>query len=256
VAASSDGVPESASSVRSRLAGLFRHYSTANLVGVSAAAFTSHIAGLLGRIDYQQEGYSQAGWERQRDLSVAFHWGHDHDFGSFNLQGRMKDRHLSLLADFVELFPISLDDLRAKSVLDVGCWTGGTTLALAALGCTVVAVEEVKKYAEAADYLARSFGLADRVTVRATSLYSCNRPEFHDRFDLAYVPGVIYHLSDPVVALRVLFNSLRIGGTILIESPGSMSPSPIAGFGEIARCSRTSFRDGRGSGRRPPLSGG
>jgi precorrin-6B methylase 2 len=71
----------------------------------------------------------------------------------------MGDRHINLLANFIDLFPVSLEDFRYKYVFDIGCWTGGTTLLLAALAKKVYAIEEVKKYAEIVSFLLRSFDL-------------------------------------------------------------------------------------------------
>ena len=39
-----------------------------------------------------------------------------------------------------------------------------------------------------------------------------------DYFDVVYFPGVLYHLSDPIVALRTLYNALKIGGAIFVET--------------------------------------
>ena len=99
----------------------------------------------LETVDSQCEGYGDAELEQQRDLSVKFHWGHNHDFGDFQLQGRMADRHIDLLANFISFFPVSLAYFQGKQVFDIGCWTGGTALLLAALGSNVHAIEEVKK---------------------------------------------------------------------------------------------------------------
>ena len=208
----------------------FAAYTTANLKTISPAEFERHIREQLGRIDARAEGYSDEELERQRDWSIKFQWGHHHDFGGFALEGIMADRHITLPAQFVSIFPISLGDFDGRDVLDVGCWTGGTTLALASLGSRVVAVEEVRKYADMAAFLARSFGLSGRVEVRAESVYACNTPELSGRFDVAFFPGVIYHLSDPVVALRILYNSLRPGGIVLIESAGVDREEPVCRF--------------------------
>jgi hypothetical protein len=94
----------------------------------------------------------------------------------------------------------------------------------------VLAIEEVKKYARTVAFLARSFGLESRIEVRPLSLYDCNTPAFHDRFDIVFFPGVIYHLSDPVLALRILFNSLKTGGFILVESAGIDTDEPLCRF--------------------------
>lgn len=208
----------------------FSVYNTSNLSGVSASDFEASLRSRIGSVDSELEGYSAAELQQQRDLSVKFHWGHNHDFGEFELQGRMGDRHLDLMSDFVDLFPVSLDSFAGKSVLDVGCWTGGTTLLLAAIDAQVFAIEEVKKYSATVEYLAKSFGLCQQVTSKSFSIYECNTAEFRNRFDLVYFPGVIYHLSDPVLALRILFNSLKIGGEILIESAGIDSDDPICKF--------------------------
>jgi SAM-dependent methyltransferase len=197
---------------------------------VNKETLSQYILSRIDAIDAEFEGYSAYELERQRDLSIKFHWGHNHDFGDFVLEGRMGDRHIDVLANFVSLFPIAMRDFSDKSVFDIGCWTGGTTLLLASLGSAVQAIEEVKKYAEAAAFLVRAFGIDDRVLVSGKSLYDFNSPEFYDRFDIVHFPGVLYHLSDPVLALRILFNSLKTGGTILVESAGINHKEPYCRF--------------------------
>ncbi|MDH5507155.1 MAG: tRNA 5-methoxyuridine(34)/uridine 5-oxyacetic acid(34) synthase CmoB [Anaerolineae bacterium] len=208
----------------------FSVYRVDNLKSMGADEFAAGIHAQLNTLDAEAEGYRADELAYQRDLSIKFHWGHNHDFGDFKLEGRMGDRHLWLLANFVDMFPINLGDFDGKRVFDIGCWTGGTSLLLAALGAEVVAIEEVHKYAEMTAYLAGAFGLDDRVSVESKSLYACNAGDFQDRFDIAYFPGVLYHLSDPVLALRILFNSLKIGGTILVESAGIRSSEPYCRF--------------------------
>jgi len=225
----------------------FNVYQTTNLQNISPEEFSQHILSQIGAINVQSEGFSEHELERQRDLSIKFHWGHNHDFGTFKLDGRMGDRHINLLANFVCLFPISIDSFANKTVFDVGCWTGGTTLLLASLGSHVFAIEEVKKYADMVDYLSKSFGIHDRVSVNAMSIYNCNSEEFQDRFDFVYFPGVIYHLSDPLVALRILFNSLKIGGVVLVESAGINTAEPYCRFdGSLIYTAGTRERLNRG----------
>ncbi|MBF0332913.1 MAG: methyltransferase domain-containing protein [Alphaproteobacteria bacterium] len=198
-----------------RLAARFGRWVTANLTGIDAAAFQAHVEGEIGRVDAAVEGYDPADLERQRDLSIKFHWGHDHDFGAFRLAGRMGGRHVTVLRNFLLAFPLDEDWFAGRRVLDIGCWTGGTALMLAALGARVTAVEEVRKYARMAAFLARSFGAT--IEVLEKSLYAL---DFDEGFDLVHVPGVIYHVSDPLLALRLLNNALSPGGSILIESEG------------------------------------
>ncbi len=149
----------------------FEVYKTSNLKGIIPEEFTESIQSRIGTVDAQTEGYSEEEIEKQRDLSIMFHWGHNHDFGAFKLEGRMGDRHINLLSNFIALFPISLEDFRDKHVFDIGCWTGGTTLLLAALARKVYAIEEVKKYAETVSFLSESFGISDHISVKPLSIY-------------------------------------------------------------------------------------
>lgn len=194
-----------------------------NLKGISPTDFQRELESRIGKIDPESEGYQVNELERQRDLSIKFHWGHNHDFGTFNLSGRSGTRHIGLLATFCDSFSLSPDTFKEQLVLDVGCWTGGTSLMLALLGAKVHAVEEVQKYAETAKFLAKSFGFGDYITVESRSLYSCNTSEYMEKFDIVYFPGVIYHLSDPLIALRILYNACKPSGIVLIETEGIRS---------------------------------
>ncbi len=221
-----DYAAETASLLRKK----FSTYTTTNLKGITPTHFANVLHSKIGVVDAALEGYSAKELDRQRDFSIKFHWGHNHDFGEFRLEGRMADRHIELLANFVTFFPPTLDDFAGKHIFDIGCWTGGTTLLLAALAAEVYAIEEVKKYSETVRFLAESFDVVGQVTVDTRSLYRCNSEEFYDRFDIVYFPGVIYHLSDPLLALRILFNSLKTGGIICVESAGINNKQPLCRF--------------------------
>lgn len=199
-----------------RLEELMACYRVERLAGVDPAAFRARIEGFLGTDDHRMEGWESP--EGQRDMSIRFHWGHDHDFGTFSLPGMMGSRHVTLLASFMDRLAGLPGSLEGRRVLDIGCWTGGTSLLLAALGARVTAIEEVKKYAECVGYLASAFGIADRLEVRPISLYDCTAPDLQDAFDFVLFAGVLYHVTDPVLALRITFNCLANGGTCLLET--------------------------------------
>lgn len=207
----------------SKLEVLMQRYQTPNLVNESPESFERNIRGLLSLEDYRMEGYRDP--RRQRDLSIRFHWGHDHDFGTFMLPGRMGNRHLRLISVFIDSFHALPLSLVGKRVLDVGCWTGGTSLAFAAMGAEVVAIEEVKKYVDALTYLIDAFKV-DNLEVRNLSLYECTTPEFQDQFDYVLFAGVLYHLTDPVLGLRIVFNSLKDGGRCLVETAAIPAKGP------------------------------
>ncbi|HJX30563.1 MAG TPA: DUF1698 domain-containing protein [Thermodesulfobacteriota bacterium] len=227
---SRSGIKSKTMEIREELQKRFKGYQTSNLYDISTEKFSHYVQSRIGVIDAQSEGYSENELESQRDSSIKFYWGHNHDFGEFKLEGRMGDRHINNLANFMALFPVSFEDFRDKEVFDIGCWTGGTTLVLASLNSKVVAIEEVKKYADMASFLVKSFGISNRASVHHMSLYDCNLEEFFDRFDIVYFPGVLYHLSDPLLALRILFNSLKVGGKIFIESEGLEREEPFCKF--------------------------
>lgn len=209
-------------------AALARHmerYTVGRLAGIDADAFRAGIDGFLGLRDHAMEGYGDP--SRQRDLSIRFHWGHDHDFGAFALPGRMGARHLEIPARFIDELDALPADLSGARVLDIGCWTGGMSLLLVAMGAEVVAIDEVRKYVECVEFLARSFGVADRLRAEARSLYDLDGDRWQDAFDFVILSGVIYHVSDPVIALRRVFNCLRNGGTCLLETFASPRPGRL-----------------------------
>jgi SAM-dependent methyltransferase len=208
-------------------AGLMSRYQTKDLVNIGRDEFKKTIDSFLALRDASMEGFADAA--RQRDLSVQFHWGHDHDFGDFALKGRMADRHVHLLAIFRDRLKALPASLQGKRVLDIGCWTGGTSLLFCALGAQVVAIEEVRKYTDCLSYLKRAFNV-ERLDARNLSLYECTAPEYQDAFDIVFFAGVLYHISDPVLALRITFNALKDGGTCLVETMCTKSARRIVEY--------------------------
>lgn len=207
--------------------GFMSRYQVQNLVGTDPDSFKRRIDEFLAMDDYLMEGYADP--EQQRDLSIRFHWGHDHDFGSFALQGRMRSRHVALLTIFRDRFGAIPQSLEGMRVLDIGAWTGGVSLTLAAMGAQVVAVEEVKKYVEALTYLRDAFGVTN-LEPRNLSLYECTLPELQDAFDLVMYAGVLYHVTDPTLSLRITFNCLKDGGRCLVETAAIDSDDYILSY--------------------------
>lgn len=215
-------------STRDYLSRLFTsRFKLPNLVHRHAEAFAAHLRSRIGVVDAASEGFLDE--SRQRDLAIKFHWGHNHDFGSgLEIAGRMGNRHIDLIADFVDQYGLPRD-LSGKRVLDIGVWTGGTSLLLAAMGAEVTALEEVVKYAEMVNYLAESFGLHARIRCYPRSLYDM-LPRFADYFDLVLYAGVIYHVTDPILSLRLIFSALKDDGQVFLETYGCASNDTVCGY--------------------------
>jgi 2-polyprenyl-3-methyl-5-hydroxy-6-metoxy-1,4-benzoquinol methylase len=193
---------------------------------MSKAAELKRLVSEIGTVDFASEGLDSI--EGQRDLSIKFHWGHNHEFDDdLIVKGRMADRHLSVMAQFMIGFGLSEDYFQGKTVIDIGCWTGGTTLSLNMMGAaSITALEEVNKYRRAAETLCNNI-YSLNVDFSCANVYDLNQ---HEVYELAYFPGVVYHLSDPVLALRRIFNALVRGGECLVESAGIDSEDPVARF--------------------------
>jgi len=166
---------------------------------------------------------------KQRDLSIKFCWGHHHDFGrDYKLEGRMKDRHLRLVSEFVDTYGLPMN-LKGKKILDIGVWTGGTPLLLVAMGAQVHALEEVSMYAETVNYLAYAYGIDHQLKCFAKSLYDFLPPCIH-QFDYILYPGVLYHVSDPLLSLRLVFTALKDNGSVYLETCGIDSQESICKY--------------------------
>jgi SAM-dependent methyltransferase len=207
--------------------GLMCHYQVNDLVKVDPKSFRARIDEFLHLEDGRMEGFREG--SLQRDLSIKFHWGHDHDFGDFSVKGRLGERHLTLIAMLIDWFPALPKSLEGMRVLDIGCWTGGTSLVLCAMGAHVVAVEEVKKYIDCLNYLKFAFDL-DRLEPRNLSLYECTTADLQDSFDFVLFAGVLYHVTDPVLALRIAYNCLKDDGTCVIETAVTPSRQNILSY--------------------------
>lgn len=153
-------------------------------------------------------------------------WGHDQNFGEgLEVKGAMGNRHLTNIARITNAGGIVPSrDITSRSACVVGCWSGTENLLLAALGAVLVdGIEEVHEYAELAQGQLRAFSVAGRVL--SASLYELPVHEFWQRYDLTYVPGVLYHLTDPVTALVTLWSMTRPGGLLAFETMVMPSPS-------------------------------
>jgi SAM-dependent methyltransferase len=148
---------------------------------------------------------------------AQYGWGHTIDFGPFRVEGLLGEKYLRL-AGVLDSWGWWPADLSGLTVADVGCYTGGLSLLLAARGAEqVVAVDEVGDHLEQVAFLA---GALDTPNVRPveTSLYRLHDHVEPESLDLVLLAGVLYHLSDMLVGLVALQQLLRPGGVLIVES--------------------------------------
>jgi hypothetical protein len=182
---------------------------------VPAEGFRAKIVGSIGQAagPVQAEGAN----DNQSIHMLRFHWGHDHDFGTFQVPGCMGTRHVWMLSRFFDHFGLEPSSLSGKKVLDIGCWTGGVSLVLARMGARTLATDEIGMYSEMLAYEAMAFGL-DNLEAQEMSLYDLESTGHTGEFDVVFLLGVLYHLSDPIVSLRRIYNCMKPGGSLYLES--------------------------------------
>lgn len=159
-----------------------------------------------------------------------FVWGHNHNFGhGYTRTGAMGNRHTEITSELISLGMMP-GDLRGKRVLDIGCWSGGDLLILAGLGAQVEAIEEHPLAAAAAQQLTELVGC--NAPIFSESVYN-DRPEWKRTYDLVYCCGVIYHVTDPLLLLRICFAYLKPGGRLVIETKMHEGPGAMCSYSGI-----------------------
>jgi len=150
-----------------------------------------------------------------RQFRDFFTWGHNHDFGhGVSRAGAMEYRHIEITSEAIQMgfLPSSLEN---KKILDIGCWSGGDLLILAGMGGEVTATEEHPKSAGSARCLMEILNCPAEVIEQ--SIYQ-DKLEWRQSFDIIYCSGVLYHVTDPLLLLRICFCYLRPGGRLIIET--------------------------------------
>jgi 2-polyprenyl-3-methyl-5-hydroxy-6-metoxy-1,4-benzoquinol methylase len=93
--------------------------------------------------------------------------------------------------------------LEGKRVLDVACNCGGFSFQAAAMGAgEVLGFDVVDRYLEQADFIRRALAV-DNVSFRQMTVDEVT-PEAVGEFDVTFCFGIIYHLQDPLGAMRKL----------------------------------------------------
>ena len=172
-------------------------------------------------------------WDSASNLASKdfFVWGHDHDFGfGINRKGSMSTRHIEITSESLSLgfLPTSLSN---KKVLNIGPWTGGELLVLSGLGALeIISLEEHTTAANATRTLMEELGILS--TVLNLSLFK-EKTEWRQYFDYIYCSGVLYHVTDPLLFLRIIFCYLKPEGEILIETKSIPGNNALCGYSGV-----------------------
>lgn len=106
------------------------------------------------------------------------------------------------------------EDLRGKSVLDIGCNAGFYSIQMKRRGADrVVAIDTDEKYLAQARFAAKVSNA--EIEFRNLSVYEV--ADLRERFDLVLFMGVLYHLRHPLLALDLLHEHV-VGDLLVTQS--------------------------------------
>jgi tRNA (mo5U34)-methyltransferase len=99
------------------------------------------------------------------------------------------------------------ENLTGWEVLDIGCNAGFYSVELARRGAQVLGIDVDPHYLRQAAWVARQFGLEDRIELRQMQVYDLARLD--RQFDLVWYMGVLYHLRYPLLSLDIVAAKVR-----------------------------------------------
>jgi len=110
-------------------------------------------------------------------------------------------------------------NLTKKNCLDIGCGSGGTSIALAQNGAQVTALDH---NAARVNLLKARLGQESAIQVLHTDAHTLQFPD--QQFDLVILQDVIEHLPKPQEALNEIYRVLKTGGLLYFSTPNRWSP--------------------------------
>lgn len=165
--------------------------------------------------------------DAQRAAFTSSGWWHSIDLGGGLITAGAHS--LDHLRDNFARFGLP-EDMTGRRVLDIGCWDGFYSFEAERRGASVVAVD---CWRPETFFFARN-ELKSRVEFHEMSVYEISRAELGS-FDIVLFLGVLYHLPDPLLALRRVCEMTREVAIIESHVIDHLldSPRPIMEFYEI-----------------------
>ena len=134
--------------------------------------------------------------------------------GPFDLFGVRIDSEWQSFRKFDLLRPYM--DLEGRRVADVGCNNGYYMFRMLAQNPrSVLGVDPSPLFKTQFDFVNR-YLRSDRLRYEMLGIE--HMPGFADMFDTVFCLGVLYHRSDPIVALKALRQSLKKGGELFLDT--------------------------------------
>lgn len=188
-------------------------YTVESLPASARSAFMNRHAGYRKRHELSQKNKT-GDW-----FNIFFYQWYNFDFMKGNFRDPDMPRALRILDFFImhnRRYEVT-DPWSGKEVLNVGSHCGLEALVITAFGAKSVAcLDEHEQLAEVNEFLTNSFQINNCHVIK-DDLYNIPRTVIH-KYDIVYFSGVLYHLSDPYRALRILYNSLKKGGILFLET--------------------------------------
>lgn len=98
--------------------------------------------------------------------------------------------------------------LDGKRVIDIACNAGGFSVEAARLGAShVLGIDVAERYIEQANFVKRALGM-EQLEFRKMAMEDCD-PDNTGMFDISFCFGILYHLEDPVLAMKKLSSVTR-----------------------------------------------
>ncbi len=123
-----------------------------------------------------------------------------------------------------------LPDLSGKIIADIGCNNGYYMFRMAKHAPSFVLGFEPYIHHYYAFQTLNTFSRQENLEVDLFGVEHLNL--FPNCFDIIFLLGIIYHRPSPVETLRDIYNALKPGGTLILESQAIPGDEPVALFPE------------------------
>ena len=126
---------------------------------------------------------------------------------------------------FPELLKICGGSLKGKRVIDVACNCGGFSVEAAKNGAEyVLGFDVADRYLDQANFVKRALGM-NQIEFKKMAIEDCDEQQI-GMYDIAFCFGILYHLENPVFAMKKLASVTReimVVDATVIKTPFSRS---------------------------------